>query len=309
MKSENHPNTSNAPVSLSYVIVDYNLQQLVNKAIESILSSSGDFSSVIIVDNYGVSEKYQYENDHRVHVLHQDENLGFAAGCNVGWKLANKLNASVICFLNPDAAIVPSGVAACMDFLTHNVHESAVSGLIQHNGFGKGDLITGAYRMSKYTGMVRRDRDAAVKTEPAYSSFLGGSCFFVRIDTLIQLDGFDESYFLYWEEVDFFLRMTKKTSQPLVLPILVAKHVGGAAVGERASSPVRVGFKSRNFLKICRIYGGRHIVLWFLKWLLFDSVMLMFNGGRASVILHLSMIKELNASGPELLKYLIDIDE
>lgn len=285
---------------LVFIIVDYNLQGLVNNAVDSIYNCGHSFRKIVIVDNYGSEKEYKHEHEEYVDILRPGVNLGFGGGCNYGWERVTKTANLLICFVNPDAIVVPNGVSDCIRFLERNQEIPAVSGLIVHSGFDGHEFTSGAYYLSKYCGFVRMDKGAKDNSQLVSTSYLGGSCFFIRSSAFEQVGGFDIDYFLYWEEVDLFLRLAKTYPSAIVLPRVVAKHVGGASVGKEGDSPLRVGFKSRNFLKLTAEHSGYYKCIWILKWLIVDSMLLVKNSGLTSAKLHLRMIKYRNMSGQKL---------
>jgi len=95
---------------VSFVIVSYNSQYLMEKCIESIrLNCNPEVYEIIVVDNAstdGVAEWLQEQKD--ITLILQQENLGFPKGCNIGIAASNKTND--IFLLNNDTRMTPNAL-------------------------------------------------------------------------------------------------------------------------------------------------------------------------------------------------------
>ncbi len=113
---------------LSIVILNYNVKELLLNCLESIFQSKGKLDSwqVIVVDNASndgsvevVKSKYP-----QVELIANKENLGFAAGNNVGVKYTE---APIVLFLNPDTVIVDHAIQKTLEVLLGNPDYGAVT--------------------------------------------------------------------------------------------------------------------------------------------------------------------------------------
>lgn len=109
------------------------------------------------------------------------DNIGFGAACN---ELAAKGSHPVILFVNPDGDPQPN----CFDTLEAAFRHSEV-------------IAAGIYDGSEGSG----------------AAWLVGSCLAVRRQAFVKVGGFDESLFLYWEDVDLSWKLSKH-GRLVVLP-------------------------------------------------------------------------------------------
>ncbi len=109
----------------------------------------------------------------------------------------------------------------------------------------------------------------------------------------------DDRFFLYREEVDFFLRLNASGGTAVLSNVVVATHVGGVATGSVAS-PLRIGFMSRNYLLLAKVHGGWWTPLWLLRWGLVETAMILVRKGRRAALHHLSSGTTIRADGHTL---------
>ena len=89
------------------IIVNYNTYELTKICVDSILKTTKDNVSIIVVDNASTNNSYEilsnnYELNKRVLIKHSPENRGYSAGLNYGLTYARELNADFYIFSNND---------------------------------------------------------------------------------------------------------------------------------------------------------------------------------------------------------------
>jgi len=94
-------------MNFSIIIVSWNVCERLQKNLNSIFQTSGQINfEVIVIDNNSTDETLSMikSNFPQVHVIANDDNLGFAKACNQGLKIAQGKN---VILLNPDMQILP----------------------------------------------------------------------------------------------------------------------------------------------------------------------------------------------------------
>lgn len=66
--------------------------------------------------------------------------------------------------------------------------------------------------------------------------WISGACCFARREALVSVGGFDEDFFLYFEDIDLCVRMGKRGWKTLFVPLAKVFHQGGAATRQFAPS-------------------------------------------------------------------------
>jgi N-acetylglucosaminyl-diphospho-decaprenol L-rhamnosyltransferase len=233
------------------IVVNYRTPHLACECIESLVQDDHD-ALVFVVDNDSgddsVAILHDYVNSERltkkVTIVASPHNGGFAYGCNLGVKTAffAGILPKYYLFLNPDAQI-KKGVcqifeSAFSELPHHGILGATVldqSGVVQktaHSFFTPvTELLDGA-RLD-FLNTLFRGGFAALPTRPGVLScdWVSGACFAVRPEVIDQLELFDESYFLYFEEVDFCFRAHKIGWKVAQIQDAVAIHLEGSSTG------------------------------------------------------------------------------
>lgn len=190
-------------------------------------------------------------------VLAPGLNLGFGAAVNAGARLLRSRGCRLLLVLDPAVRIDEAAVLALAEACTADP-QRIVSPRI--------DLPDGSPWFGGGTVDLRRGR--ALRTSPADSAapagWLSGACMMIHASLWDWLDGFDETYFLHWDDVDLSWRCAAVGGSLAVRDDIRAVRHGQAAEG---SSPLHVYSACRNRLVFVARHLGRRR---FLGWLLFS---------------------------------------
>lgn len=189
-------------------------------------------------------------------VLLTGVNNGFGKGCNIG---AAGCQSPYLLFLNPDARIEPDSIRRLILFFEEHPQAGIAGPAIAEPGGGPdgpwqvtGPLPTPWSVLRE--GLPRFDasrhyRDALPGQAPYATGWVCGAVLMIRTDLFRRLGGFDERFFMYWEEMDLARRAAALGYSTWVVGEALALHVGGASsAGERlqvAGSIPRYYFESR----------------------------------------------------------------
>lgn len=120
----------------AFVVLHYMVENDTIECVKSILNNvtvkKNDKLYIIIVDNGSLNASfcsicYEFQNVNNVILIHNDYNLGFAKGNNVGFKLAkNKLKADFIILINNDTVISQSDLLSVMQSLYNKYNYAAL---------------------------------------------------------------------------------------------------------------------------------------------------------------------------------------
>jgi GT2 family glycosyltransferase len=133
------------------------------------------------------------------------KNLGFAGGCNLG---VSKTSGEFVAFLNNDARPDARWIAAAMDTFASSKSIGAVASKVLDWEGVRADFVDASltwYGMGykAHTGEV----DSGRWDEARDVLFGTGAAMFVRADVFQELGGFDEKYFMFYEDVDLGWRL------------------------------------------------------------------------------------------------------
>lgn len=187
-------------------------------------------------------------------------NLGFAAACNLGAADALDHGADVLWFVNPDTV----AAAGSADVLVRAMRDHGLSLASPLLTTGSEDAETiwfGGGTFDARTGRARHDLhgDALPSRadDPRECTFLTGAALAVTRAAWQTLGGFDERYFLYWEDSDLSVRATRAGLRLGVVPAARVWHAEGASSAGRSPGRSALGYYyyTRNRLLLARRLG------------------------------------------------------
>ncbi len=204
---------------LSILIVNYNswpeTEQLLNSLLAGPTVSSGRCELIVVDNNSDTPAPNWLSRDPRVQLILCPDNAGFASGVNTGLKASSS---DWILLLNPDVVVQPSTVPDILGRIVSyegRPHpQPSVVGfqLLNPDGstqpsVGSFPTLIGSIR-EIFVSRQRRKYLPINKVEPGLVPWITGACMLIRTSLLRQINGFDEHYFLYFEEVDCCRRAT-----------------------------------------------------------------------------------------------------
>lgn len=152
-----------------------------------------------------------------------DGNCGFAGGCNA---LAAGSAAEQLLFLNPDARILrwPQGLRA----------DGRIVGPALVDANGRHAITYGTQRRLRDEVSLRWLRRTPAR--PRGRGYVSGAALLVGRDDFTALGGFDEGYFMYYEDIDLCHRAMDTGLQVVLEDDAVVQHIGGHSVGKSAAA-------------------------------------------------------------------------
>ncbi len=278
---------------VSILVVAFRSREFILDCIESIFDETRRTPfEVLLIDNSDdgtgelVAERFPL-----VRVIPNRKNLGFGRGNN---KLAAHAFSNRILLLNPDTKVTNGAIDRLVDFAKANTDAGAWAGVtVTPEGVqdaGNRMVIPSFRTLLRWAFGDAKALEAgglgAGATSPGRVDVLPGGYMMVRHDVWMQLSGFDESFFLYSEEIDFFLRFRRAGHTALVTPDSVVIHDAGS--GERIS-PQRLLYRTKGQMHFVRKHWPAPLaqialaLLWFgFSWRWLASVVLSPAGRRAS---------------------------
>lgn len=203
-------------------------------------NDSKDGSDVVLAD----AIKSNAWDDGRVELVLSPKNGGFGYGNNLGASHALRRDPSVkfLLFINPDAIIDQGSVKAMVDHLARHPDVAIVSGRIHSKGgverpssFRFPSLLS-EIESSVQLGVVskllepwRVSKD--IPKEEVPSDWVSGAGFMIRVAAWDELGGFDEGFFLYFEEMDLCHRAHDLGWRASTIPGAGIEHIQALSTG------------------------------------------------------------------------------
>jgi len=160
----------------------------------------------------------------RVRVLRLQQNLGFGGGSNAGIAEALDGDARWVWLLNNDAEPAPGALAAMLAAGAGDATVGAVGCVLDEAssaGHGRPALVYGGGRIGFTSGLPRQH---ATPVSAERLDYLCAASMLVRRRALELVGGFDERFFLYWEDVDLGFRLRATGFRLVVAAQAVVRH-------------------------------------------------------------------------------------
>jgi O-antigen biosynthesis protein len=211
-------------VELSVIIINYNVKHFLEQCLYAVHKAiAGMQAEVIVIDNNSSDGSVDYLQPvfTSVRFISNKENIGFGRACNQGSRQAA---GKYILFLNPDTIIPENSLRDCISFLETHAEAGAL-GVKMLDGNGKflkeskrafPSPVTSLFKLAGLSRLFPRSKifakyylghlDEQVNQE---IEVLSGAFMMVKKNVLEITGGFDESFFMYGEDIDLSYRIKK----------------------------------------------------------------------------------------------------
>ncbi|MFH0779530.1 MAG: glycosyltransferase family 2 protein [Parcubacteria group bacterium] len=259
--------------NLSIIIVNWNVIDLLTRLLDSIFQYTERVEyEVIVVDNNSIDGsvnvlKIKYKdqiNAGLLKIINNDYNAGFAKANNQGMRISQ---GEYLLFMNPDMELIDSNYLKLIDFMkaSPNVGICACrltfgDHTIQANIKADPDLGSQILIMLKLHHFLswlpclkkylQKDFDYS---QNKYVEQAMGAFIFTKKEIMEKLGGWDESYPLWWEDVELCKKMRGSGYEIVYVPSVEAIHYGGQSFVQAPTFQ-----KQKRFNKGMLIYFKKH---------------------------------------------------
>ena len=254
---------SNTP-RVSVIILNYNGMNFVDSCLTSVLNSNYDNLEVVLVDNNssdGSADEAlgKFGPDPRFKLDKNAKNYGFAKGNNIG---ASHAKGQYLLFLNVDTVVDANWIQELM----RTVDDDSTVGAAQCKLLLLDDpgLIDSAGHFLDWFGVshVRGHNESDHGQYDDVRQVLGatGAAMLIRRPVFDQLGGFDEDFFMLFEEDDLCWRIWITGNRVLYVPGAVVLHKSGVIRG-REKVYLNLFLSRRNrTISILKNYSMRNLI-------------------------------------------------
>jgi len=237
----NHP-------KVSFVVVNFKGVHLLSKCLESIFGLNYPKLEVIVVDSLTNSEdldaiKIAYP---QVEFIHFEVDPGAAEAHNVGARLASS-DSKYLVFMDNDIELDPNFLDPLVKLMQKDPSCGQAQGKIY---FGKSAVfdslghLMGRHGYAANIGAGAVDRGQFEEIREISSA--RGACFIARKDAYFKAGGYDGSFFIYVDDIDFGWRVWLAGYRVMYTPRSISYHLSSATVNRL--SPKLVFHRTKNFI-------------------------------------------------------------
>jgi N-acetylglucosaminyl-diphospho-decaprenol L-rhamnosyltransferase len=246
---------------LAIVVINYGSSALLAQNLVTVAQDLPG-ARVVVVDNRTSGEESRRVGElcraQHWQALLLDENTGFGGGINIA--VATSLTSEIryLMLLNPDATIDAASVQRLLDHVAAHPLDLVAPRIVTPTGkhwAAGADLLLEHGEMRSW--LKRTGELDPVREQP----WLSGACLMLSRELWARTGGFDDDYFLYWEDVDFSRRALDAGAELVVDPLATAVHDEGSThrgdTTPRAKSPIYYYYNTRNRL----LFAAKHLGL------------------------------------------------
>lgn len=227
-------------MKVSVIIVNYNRLDLTRRSIESVIKYAPG-CEIILVDNNSTESGIEElsEEFSQVKVIRLSKNYGFGYGNNRGAEIAK---GKYLFFLNNDAYLVENTPLILSDYLDDNKDVGVVGPKLIFPdsrfqlSFGWAPSIINEWRTRKLQNGLHKSYDKYVNIVTAsYNKiseidWVTGAALMIRKKLFEEVGGFDEKYFMYFEDSDLCKRIKNCGYKIYYIPLTAVVHQANATV-------------------------------------------------------------------------------
>jgi N-acetylglucosaminyl-diphospho-decaprenol L-rhamnosyltransferase len=247
----NDLNDHTAPTVLT-VVLNYRTPELTIKAVEAaLIEMEGLAGSITVVDNdsrdgsfESLSRAVQERGWRRVRVLQSGHNGGYGAGNNFGIQqgLPDGSAPDYVYILNSDAFPEAGAIRLLLEYLEEHPRVGFAGSRLHgddgayHQTAFRFPTVFSEFEGAAATGPISRIFKNYIVALPEPREvqtvdWIAGASLMVRHDVFVDTAGFDERFFLYFEETDLCLRARRAGWQSVYVPQSRVMHIGSVSTG------------------------------------------------------------------------------
>lgn len=303
---------------LTIVIVNWNAGSQLYQLMESIARyHSNLIQTVVIVDNASVDFSIDpIERDFKnlsfdVEIIRNTVNIGFAAACNQGSRMGTS---EYLLFLNPDALLYKSTLPVAIDFMNKpeqsDVGVCGVQLIDEQNRVSRSCArfptpatffinAVGLNRIRLFAPRSLHMHDWDHLTTRAVDHVIG-AFYLIRTSLFRKLNGFDERYFVYLEDLDLSYRLKQEGYRCIYLTEAKSFHKGGGT--SNRIKAIRLFYSLRSRL----LYANKHFTKLSSLWVFITTLIIepMFRFAFAMLLLSWNQFTETLAGYRRLYSWL-----
>lgn len=283
---------NNVP-SVAIIIINWNNYPHTHACLSSLRKVSYSNFETIVVDNGSQdgSDLLLEKEYPEVTLLRNADNQGFTGGNNRGIQYALDKNFDYLMLLNNDTEVDPDFLNELIKVIDADPRIGAVQPKFYFLN-NKDRIWNAGGSIIKSLGWVRTIGENKLAKDkydqPKSTEWITGCCFMVRTNIVREIGGLNDRFFIYYEDVEWSLRIRSLGYKLLYCPKSIIYHEAGAssknedAGKEGALNPNVHYFATKNNILVLRKYT---------PWYFIPSVFL-FQGGRYSAFIAYFIIRK-----------------
>ena len=247
---------------IKILILNWNGKHLLKPCLDSVTAIDYPNYSVMVIDNGSVDDSVKMVNENfpEVDIIELKNNYGFAGGYNRCFTQLRDEYSEFVLLLNSDTEVDPNILSSFIQAKDKYGDNHLYGGKIFYKNNPEKIWYAGGNVNLKYAKISHRgirQTDAEEYPKPMQTDYITGCCLFTSMEVINQLNGFDERFNMYGEDVDFCLRPKKEGMDCYYWPDAKLYHHVSASLGGAFS----VKKLSKKLIGIGRLYNKHYLEL------------------------------------------------
>ena len=246
---------------ISTIVVNYNAGHELQLALRSVEADCARIAwEAVVVDNASTDGSAAVvETFPQATLIRNATNVGFGRAVN---QAVASSKAPLLLMMNPDCQLAPGAMATLRAALDADPACAIVGprildpdGAVQGSARGDPDMLTGLFgrtgalrNLLPFLPVARRNVVVEEAVRSGSSSvvvdWLSGACLLVRREAFLAAGGFDERFFMYWEDADLCRRLRGEGHSIRYVPGATAVHKVGQSSRTARRSSIRAFHQS-----------------------------------------------------------------
>jgi GT2 family glycosyltransferase len=219
-------------MKFSIIIINYKTKDITRDCLESILyNCDGDYE-IILVDNNSSDASVNYLRQSfgdRIKIIENKSNFGFAKANNIGVKEAK---GDYLFFLNSDTILHNNILKDFKDFIDKQSNIGIIAPKLMLEEQIEQKRAYGSFP-NVFNIILDKFKKDKLYTEDIFEvDWVSGAAFVMKKDIFLELGGFDENYFMYFEDVDLCKRIKALGLKIMVNRNIFLTHLGGKSISK-----------------------------------------------------------------------------
>ena len=230
--------------AISFIIVNYNSIDSLKHCLDDLatIENANDFE-VIIINNESRPISLPPHSFRRQQIYEVGHNIGYGKASNIGLKIATH---PYVCFLNPDTHSFCNDLAKITKMITHEKMIVAPQIRTESNErepWSVGEDVNLMQIIKNNCGINKKMWLSDKNTKVAWAS---GAALFAQTQFIKHLGGFDEDFFLYFEDVDLCKRARNMGGEIYYIPRFFLTHTRGISTKNSIQKQKKWYYKSQD---------------------------------------------------------------
>lgn len=243
--------------ALGVMTVTFNAAKFLRPFLACCLAQTHRDFELLVIDNLSTDNTLDVLSevlDSRMHIVRNKQNVGYAAACNQGVRYFLDRGVCEVLFINNDTEFTPDLFESLLALRAH-YNADAITPRVSFaedpdiNWYAGGRFTFWKGFQGEHLGEGKRNDPMDVA--PRWTPVAPGCCVLFASATFERIGLFDPSYFVYFEDTDYFIRMAQARLRLLYAPGIVIAHKISLSTGG-PQSDFSIRYYQRNQVYLLR---------------------------------------------------------